>query len=155
MLHALALIALLTSPRITLEVQKADVHSVLRMFADLMHVNLVVGDDVHGAVTLSLRNVKVSEAFDVVLDSEGLGLEKSGDRIYRVAYAKQLAAEAEQRARTSDAKHRAAPLKTRLIPVNYASAADMVAQVKPLLSDRGTVSFDARTNTLIVRDVDE
>jgi type IV pilus assembly protein PilQ len=155
MLHALALIALLTSPHLTLEVHKADVHSVLRMFADLMHVNLVVGEDVQGAVTLSLRNVKVSEALDAVLESQGLGLEKSGERIYRVAYAKQLAAEAEERARLKDAKHRGAPLQTRLIPVNYANAADLVALVKPLLSDRGTVSFDARTNTLIVRDVDE
>jgi type II secretory pathway component HofQ len=157
MLKALALVALLAGPerRITLEVQKADVHAVLRMFGELMHANLVVGDEVHGAVTLSLRNVKVSEAFAVVLQSQGLGYEQAGDNLYRVAPLKQLADEAEARAKLKDAKHKAAPLVTRLIPVSYASAADLVAQVKPLLSDRGTVTFDARTNTLIVRDAQE
>src|SRR5262249_25658072 len=106
-------------------------------------------------VTLSLRNVKLSEAFAVVLQSQALGYEREGENLYRVAPLKQLADEAEQRAKLKDATHKTAPLVTRLIPVNYARAADPVAQVKPLLIDRGSVTFDARTNTLIVRDVRE
>ena len=141
--------------RITLEVQKADIVSVLRVFAELMHLNLVTGDDVQGQVTLSLRNVRVSEAFAVVLQARGLGFEKLGGNILRVAPLQALTKEAEERAKLEDAKLHAGKLETRLIPVNYANAEELVPQVKALLSPRGTVSVDKRTNTLIVRDVAE
>lgn len=141
--------------RITLEVQKADIASVLRVFAELMHLNLVIADDVAGQVTLSLRNVRVSEAFAAVLQARGLGFEKQGQNILRVATLKALTEEAEQRARLADAKLGSAKLETTLIPVSYADAADLVANVKAQLSARGTVSVDKRTNTLIVRDVAE
>lgn len=141
--------------RITLEVQKADITSVLRVFAELMRMNLVVADDVQGQVTLSLRNVRVSEAFATVLQAKGLGFEKQGKNILRVAPVAALAREAEERAKLSEAKLRSGELETRLIPVNYADAAELVPHVKALLSPRGTVSVDKRTNTLIVRDVAE
>ncbi len=139
--------------RITLEVQKADITSVLRVFAELMHLNLVVADDVQGQVTLSLRNVRINEAFAVVLQARGLGYEKQDGNILRVATLPTLTKEAEERAKLKDAKLKDAQLQTRLIPVNYANADDLVPQVKALLSPRGTVSVDKRTNTLIVRDV--
>lgn len=139
--------------RITLEVQKADITSVLRVFAELMHLNLVVADDVQGQVTLSLRNVRITEAFAVVLQARGLGYEKQGGNILRVATLPTLTREAEERAKLEDAKLKDSKLETRLIPVNYANADDLVPQVKALLSPRGTVSVDKRTNTLIVRDV--
>lgn len=141
--------------RITLEVQKADITSVLRVFAELMHVNLVVTDDVQGEVTLSLRNVRVSDAFATVLQAKGLAYEKDGKNIYRVAPLAVLAHEADARAKLADAKLQSARLETRFIPVNYADAAELAPQVKALLSPRGTVSVDKRTNTLIIRDVAE
>ncbi len=141
--------------RISLEVQKADLTSVLRVFAELMHVNLVVADDVVGQVTLSLRNVRISDAFNVVLNARGLGYEKQAGNILRVAPLTTLAAEAETRAKLGEAKLKSAKLETRLIPVSYADANELVPQVKALLSPRGTVTVDRRTNTLIVRDVAE
>ena len=141
--------------RITLEVQKADITSVLRVFAELMHVNLVVADDVQGQVTLSLRNVRVSDAFATVLQAKGLGFERDGKNILRVAPVAALAREAEDRAKLADAKLHGGRLETRLIPVNYADAAELVPHVKAQLSARGTVSVDKRTNTLIIRDVAE
>ena len=139
--------------RITLEVQKADVQSVLRVFAEVMRVNLVISDDVQGTVTLSLRNVKVSDAFAAVLTARGLGFEKAGENLLRVAPLKTLTDEAEARARLKDAKLAGAKLETKLIRVSYAEASDLVEQVKPLLSPRGTVTVDKRTNTLVIRDV--
>jgi type IV pilus assembly protein PilQ len=141
--------------RITLEVQKAEVQSVLRVFAELMHLNLVVADDVAGQVTISLRNVRVGDAFQAVLQVRGLGYEKQAGNILRVAPLKTLTDEAEARAKLADAKLAAKSLETRLIPVSYADASELVPQVKALLSPRGTVSVDKRTNTLIVRDVAE
>lgn len=159
MLRALLLSCLVSTAawagpaRISLDVHQADLLSVLRLFADLGHLNLVAGDEVHGKVTLRLRNVTWDQAFRVVLASHALGAERE-DNVVRVAPLKQLAEEAEQRRKLQADRALARPLVTRLIPVNYASAAELAAQVKALLSPRGTVAVDARTNTLIVTDVE-
>jgi type IV pilus assembly protein PilQ len=140
--------------RISLEVTKANVHDVLRMLADVGRLNLVVSDEVQGTVTLTLRNVPWTEALDVVLAARGLGMERQGN-ILRVASLKTLREEAEALVRLKQAQVRTAPLRTWFIPVSYASAADMAHHVKGVLSPRGSVSVDARTNTLIVTDVEE
>jgi type IV pilus assembly protein PilQ len=80
-------------------------------------------------------------------------MEKRGN-ILRVAPLKVLQEEAEALARLKKAKAESAPLRTFFIPVNYANAADMAQHVKAVLSPRGSVSVDARTNTLIVTDVE-
>ncbi|MHB8874119.1 MAG: secretin N-terminal domain-containing protein [Myxococcaceae bacterium] len=138
--------------RISLEVQRADIHGLLRMFAEVSRRNFVVGEEVSGSVTLSVRNVRWEDALDAVLATRALGLEKRGD-IWRVAPLKQLGEEAEARARLEKAKIAGARLETRLVPVNYARAEDLVPKVKAMLSERGTVMVDARTNTLIITDV--
>ena len=147
-------VGLAAAPRVNLEVYRADLHNVLRLFAEVGHVNLVVDEDVKGTVTLKLRNVDWRSALETVAASHSLGVEQRGD-ILRVGSLKQLAAEAEERANLAAKRHQAAPLATRIIPVNYARAADLVPQVKAMLSDRGSVTYDERTNVLIVRDVDE
>ncbi|WP_375769300.1 secretin and TonB N-terminal domain-containing protein [Archangium gephyra] len=141
------------SKRISLDVTRANVHDVLRMLADVGRLNLVVSDEVQGTVTLSLRNVPWTEALDVVLASRGLGMERRGS-VLRVASLKTLQEEAESLARLKKAKEETAPLRTWLIPVNYARASEMLPHVKGVLSPRGSVSVDARTNTLIVTDVE-
>ena len=141
------------SKRITLDVDRADIHDVLRMLAEVSRLNIVASDDVSGKLTLKLRNVTWQEALEVVLNSNGLGYERKGN-IVRVAPLRKLAEEAELRARIAEKKKQLAPLKTFIIPVNYANAAEMAAHVKPMLSERGTVTVDARTNSLIIRDVE-
>ena len=149
--------ALAKSPRetkrISLDVTRANVHDVLRMLADVGRLNLVVAEEVQGTVTLKLRNVPWSEALEVVLASRGLGQERRGNSL-RVAPLKVLQEEAETRARLKQAQEQTAPLRTWLVPVNYAQANDLLPHVKALLSPRGSVSVDARTNTLIVTDVE-
>lgn len=139
--------------RISLEVTNADIHSVLRLFSQVGHFNLVVSEEVTGKVTLSLRNVPWDEAFKVVVASKGRGAEQTGS-IVRVAPLSRLTEEAQARQRMKELEFAAKPVTVRLIPVNYASAEEMAAQVRPMLSPRGTVSVDTRTNTLIVRDVE-
>jgi type IV pilus assembly protein PilQ len=153
-------VVLLTAPvfaearKVTFEVQRADLQGMLSVLAEVMKVNLVVADGVRGQVTVRLRNVTAQEAFQVVLDAHSLGVEKKGN-IWRVAPLTQLASEAEARARLKKAQHESAELETTLMPVSYANANDLVPHVKAMLSDRGTVAVDARTNTLIIRDVRE
>lgn len=139
--------------RISLELSNADLVSVLRLFAEVGRFNLVTTEEVSGKVTLKLRNVPWDEAFRAVVASKGLGLEQDGS-IVRVAPLAKLAEEAEARRRLKDAELATKPLTVRLIPVNYATAEEMAAQVKPFLSPRGSVTVDASTNTLIVRDVE-
>jgi type IV pilus assembly protein PilQ len=153
------LLALLLSPaalagprRVSLELSNADLHAVLRLFAEVGHFNLVTTEDVSGKVSVSLRNVPWDEAFRAVVASKGLGVERVGS-IVRVAPLSRLADEATQRLRVQEAEEAEQPLTTSLVPVSYANAEELAAQVRPLLSKRGTVSVDARTNTLIIRDV--
>lgn len=138
--------------KISLEVQKADIHSLLRFFGEVGKVNFIAGDDVSGQVTVRLRNVTVQDAIDAVLATRGLGQERMGN-IIRVAPLAQLASEAKARADLRVAKEAAAPLETTMIRINYARASDIAKAVQGTLSPRGSVVVDERTNTLIVRDV--
>jgi type IV pilus assembly protein PilQ len=138
--------------RITLDVYQADIHNVLRLFADVSGANFVVADDVKGDVTIKLKNVPWLAAMKTVLALEGLDYEKKGN-IYRIAPQARL--EQERRAALARAEEwrEKAPLTTRIIPVSYAEASELLPLVKSLLSERGKATFDRRTNVLIVRDV--
>lgn len=137
---------------ITIDMQGAEIGHVFRLLAEVSGDNLVYGDDVKGTITLSLKNVPWEQVLDVVCKTKGLGYERKGNLI-RIAPQEALAAE--ERALLDAAVRREAdgPLTTRLVPVNYARARELALQVKGLLSPRGTVSVDERTNTLIIRDV--
>lgn len=139
--------------RVSFEFANADVHSVLRLFSEVGRFNLVTSEAVSGKVTITLRNVPWDVAMNAVLAAKGLGLERR-DNIVRVAPLTQLADEVAARVRLQEAEFLTAPLKTTLIRVNYASAAELAQQVKSTLSPRGSVSVDTRTNTLIIRDVE-
>ncbi|RMG12126.1 MAG: type IV pilus secretin family protein [Deltaproteobacteria bacterium] len=138
--------------RINLDLKEMDIHNVLRLIAEVSKRNIVVSDDVKGTVTLRLRNVPWDQALDIVLRSKGLDKEVVGN-IIRIAPADVLEKEREQRVKAMEAKKELEPLRVRLIPVNFATASDMKGKVEGVLTDRGSVTVDARTNSLIVKDV--
>jgi len=139
--------------RISLDVVRAPVEQVLRGLAEVGGVNLVLSDEVRGTVTLTLRDVPWTQALRGVLVSQGLGMERR-DNLLRVAPLRVFQEEAEARARLASARTAERPVRTWLIPVSHARAADLLPQVQGVLSPRGRVSVDARTNTLIVTDVE-
>jgi type IV pilus assembly protein PilQ len=139
--------------RVTFEFKDIDIHNLLRIIAEISKKNVVVADDVSGKVTIRLRNVPWDQALELILRSKGLGKEEFGN-IIRVAPLKTLEDEARSREQRSAALRRQEALTVRLIPVNYATAADMKDRVKEVLSERGIVTVDTRTNTLIVRDIE-
>src|SRR5712664_1125869 len=143
-----------TGRRVDFNVKDIDVKNLLAAIAEISKKNIIVADDVKGTVTIKLRNVPWDQALDIVLKSKGLGREDIGN-IIRVAPIATL--RAEQKAAAEAYKNRQAtePLKVRLIPVNYAKAESLMLQIKDALTDRGTVSVDSRTNTMIVKDVQE
>lgn len=141
-----------TGRRIDLDLKDADIHNVLRLIGDVSRRNIVVADDVSGTVTIRLRNVPWDQALAVILQSKKLGMVEQGN-LLRIAPLDVLQKEREQEVERRKMEVELAPIETRLIPVSYASAADLEQRLQPLLSERGSISIDGRTNTLIARDV--
>jgi type IV pilus assembly protein PilQ len=139
-------------PTLTLDVQDAEIDNVIRLLADVGGVNVVFGAEVQGKVTVKLKQVRWDTALRVVLQSKDLGMVRDGN-VLRVAPQADLDAEALAALERSAAQQTRGPLTTRVVPVNNASAKELAAIVKAMLSPRGSVSVDERTNTLIIRDV--
>jgi type IV pilus assembly protein PilQ len=141
-----------TGRRIDLDFKGADIHNILRLLADVGQVNIVVADDVKGDVTIKMRDVPWDQALDVVLRSKGLGSVREGN-LLRVAplsfLEKELEAEIARQKQIADVL----PTETRLIGVSYADASNLQDKARDLLTPRGKISVDARTNNLIVSDV--
>jgi type IV pilus assembly protein PilQ len=138
--------------RIDIDLKDADIHNILRLLADTGHVNIVTADDVQGTITIRMRNVPWDQVLDVVLQAKGLGMVRQGNLI-RVAPLAQLQKEREFRLAQQKQEYELTPLETRLIPISYAQAGELQARAKELLSPRGSLSVDDRTNVLIARDV--
>ncbi|HNW83360.1 MAG TPA: secretin N-terminal domain-containing protein, partial [bacterium] len=143
-----------TGKKINLDFKEVDILDILRLMADISKLNIIAGDDVKGTVTVRLVDIPWDEALDVILKSKSLGKERFGN-IIRVATIRTMQREKEEELAKKNAQKKLEPVKVRLIPVNYAMANKLVTQLKELLTDRGTVSVDERTNVLIIKDVEE
>lgn len=140
--------------RISLDLKDADIQNVLRLLADVSKLNIVAAEDVKGRVTIKLRNVPWDQALDIILRAKGLDKTRNGN-IIRVAPVEVLRKEEELRIERAKARIELEPLSVRLIPVSYAVASDVRPQVLALLSPRGKVNIDTRTNVLVVEDIAE
>ncbi|MEO8019808.1 MAG: type IV pilus secretin PilQ [Pseudomonadota bacterium] len=147
-----------TGERLTLNFQDIETRAVLQLLADASGQNIVVSDSVSGSVTLRLQNVPWDQALDIVLRTKGLD-KRRNDNVIIVAPTEELAsrekAELAAHADVADLS----PLRSEYLQVNYAKAADLASLIKTqgsaaggLLSKRGTVSVDERTNTLLLQD---
>ncbi|WP_437827884.1 type IV pilus secretin PilQ [Sorangium sp. So ce1153] len=141
-----------TGRRIDLDLKDADIHNVLRLISDVGRVNIVTADNVSGTVTIRMRNVPWDQALETVLQAKGLGVVRQGNMI-RVAPIADLNKERELAIARRKSELQLAPLETRLIPINYADAKDLQDRSKDMLSPRGSLAVDERTNVLIARDV--
>ncbi|MET0282915.1 MAG: type IV pilus secretin PilQ, partial [Polyangiales bacterium] len=141
-----------TGRRIDLDFKDADIHNILRLLSEVGGVNVVTSDDVTGSVTIRMRDVPWDQALDVILQAKGLGAERRGNLV-RVAPQDVLEKERELAIARQKQQIELAPLETRLVPVSYATAKDVRPRVQEVMSPRGTVSVDERTNVLIVRDI--
>ncbi len=137
--------------RLSLNFQSIEVRAVLQLIADFTDLNLIVSDTVKGDVTLRLKNVPWDQALDIILRSKGLAMVKDGN-VISVAPAEELAA----RSKLDQTIEAQAPLISESVQINYAKASDFTKLLKTkdnsLLSERGSVSVDERTNRLLIRD---
>ncbi len=148
-----------TGERLSLNFQDIEVRSVLQLIADFTGTNIVVSDTVTGNLTLRLQNVPWDQALDIVLKTKGLAMRKNNDVIL-VAPSEEIAAREKLELESQKQIEELAPLYSEYMQVNYAKAADISTLLKgeegtSMLSERGTVSIDERTNTLLVRDTAE
>jgi type IV pilus assembly protein PilQ len=148
-----------TGERLTLNFQDIDVRPLLQLLADTSGQNIVVSDSVKGRVTLRLQNVPWDQALDIVLRTKGLDMRRK-DNVILVAPQAELAAHEKAELEAQKDVQDLAPLRTEFLAVNYAKASEIARLVKSagggsLLSARGNVSVDERTNTLLVQDTAE
>jgi type IV pilus assembly protein PilQ len=144
-----------TGERLSLNFQNIEVRAVLQLIADFSEFNLVASDTVGGNVTLRLKNVPWDQAMDIILKSKGLGMRQIGN-VVMVAPQEEIAAREKLELEAQQQIQELAPLRTEFVQVNYAKASDIAGLIKDdannLLSERGNVTVDARTNTLLVQD---
>ncbi|MBN8735713.1 MAG: type IV pilus secretin PilQ [Xanthomonadales bacterium] len=158
--------------RVTFNFQDIPVRSVLQLLADVSNLNIVASDSVQGNVTLRLVNVPWDQALDVILRAKGLAKRQNGNVVW-VAPQTELAKYEENIAEARQKQLDSAQLVTDYIPINYGSASQIAELLtsgaktgnvgggggsntdRGFLSSRGSVSFDERTNTLLVNDTPE
>jgi type IV pilus assembly protein PilQ len=144
-----------TGEPISLSLKDADVRDVLKTFSALTQLNIIVDPGVGGSVTVELRDVPWDQALDLILRINNLDYVLENN-VLRVATNAKLAAEKSAKVQLEKQREEAKPLKTVLKPLSYAKAsyvAGLLAGDNYLLSSRGSVTTDERTNTLIIRDV--
>lgn len=138
--------------RISLDFKDADIGNILRLIAEVSDLNVIAGQEVVGKVTIRLVDVPWDQALDVILLTKGLGFVRIGN-ILRIAPTDLLKQEREARLQERRSREKLEDLVVKLQPVNFAKAGDLDKLVKRLLSTRGSVNVDARTNTLIIKDI--
>ena len=148
-----------TGERLTLNFQDIETRAVLQLLADTSGQNMVISDTVAGNVTLRLQNVPWDQALDVVMRTKGLDMRREGNVMF-IAPAAEIAAREKELLSARQEVQQLSPLRTEYLQVNYAKAADLAALIKTgagttLLSERGSVAIDERTNTLLLQDTSE
>ena len=144
--------------RISLNFQNIEVRAVLQLIADFTELNLVASDSVSGSITLRLQNVPWDQALDLVLKTRGLDSRQIGN-VLMVAPAQEIAERERQEIEANKQLAELAPLQSEFIRIRYAKAADVVELFEAgseeggsLISQRGSVVVDERTNSIVVTD---
>lgn len=132
---------------VSLDFREADIRNVLRILAYKSGVNIVVGPEVAGVVTIQLDNVPWQRALDVILSTYGYGYDQDGN-IITVTTIENLKKRREDAQLLSEQE----PLITETFVLNYAKASTVIGSIEKMKTSRGTINYDERTNTLILRD---
>ena len=155
-----------TGERLTLNFQDIDVRSVLQLLADTSGQNIVVSDSVTGNLTLRLQNVPWDQALDIVLRTKGLDKRRQ-DNVIIIGPTEELAAREKAELEAHKEVQELSPIRAEFIQANYAKVSDLAKMIRPttgaaagggknsMLSARGSLSIDERTNTLMVQDTAE
>jgi type IV pilus assembly protein PilQ len=149
--------------KLSLNFQNIEVRAVLQLLADFTGMNLVTSDTVQGNVTLRLKNVPWDQALDIILKTKGLAMRQNGN-VMLIAPSAEIAAREKQELEAQRQLVELEPLYSEIIEINFAKASDIAVildsvdgnsvggQSEGFISDRGSVTVDERTNSLLIRD---
>lgn len=147
-----------TGERLSLTFQSIEVRAVLQLLADFTGLNIVVSDNVTGSLTLRLKNVPWDQALDLILKTKGLGMRQTGN-VMLIAPSAEIAAREKLDLESKKQIEELAPLRTEWFQINYAKGAEIAKLLKSdknnLLSSRGNITIDDRTNTLLIQDTSD
>ncbi|MGC1440882.1 MAG: type IV pilus secretin PilQ [Burkholderiaceae bacterium] len=143
--------------RLSLNFQNVDVRALLQVIADFTNLNIVTSDSVGGSLTLRLKDVPWDQALDIIMQSKGLDMRKNGN-VLLVAPAEELAAKEKLELESKKQIAEIEPLRTEVFQLNYQKADELKTLLsgdgkQSILSARGSVVVDARTNKMFVQDV--
>lgn len=146
-----------TGEKISLNFQEIEIRAVLQLLADFTGLNIVANESVQGSVTLRLDNIPWDQALDFILKSKGLGKRESGN-VVLIAPTTELSKYEEVELAAMKQLEALEPLSSEFLQINYAKADDMVKMIKgdknsSILSERGSITVDSRTNTILVKDI--
>lgn len=141
-----------TGRLISLDLQDTDIDNALRIIAEVSNLNIIASEDVTGKVTLRLIDVPWDQALDVILKTNGLDKVQEGN-VIRIAPVEKLRQEREALKQAQQAEEELEPLSVRYIRISYAKAAELKPLVDTVLSERGSATYDERTNQLIIKDI--
>ncbi|WP_236994747.1 type IV pilus secretin PilQ [Granulosicoccus antarcticus] len=141
--------------QLSLNFQDIEVRSVLQLLADFTDLNIVVSDSVQGKLTLRLKNVPWDQALDIILQTKALGKRQAGN-VIMIAPAEEIATRERIELEGLKQKTELAPLRTEFFQANYAKASELATLLQSkdggMMTERGSVSVDDRTNTLLIND---
>lgn len=136
---------------VSFDFKDADIRDVLRIIADISGFNMIIARNVTGTVTLKLTNIPWDQALDVILEDAGLGAFIDGN-VMRIAPLGTLQARQQAVRKAAQSNEQLEPLITKQVFVNYATAEELIPLVDPLLSPRGEIRVDTRTNSILIND---
>ena len=144
-----------TGKRISLNFQNISIRAVLQLLADFTGINIVVSDNIKGDITLRLNDIPWDQALDIILTTQGLDKRRTGN-VMLVDTKANLDKIEESKLKSQQIIARLEPMRSDLVQINYAKAADLAVLIKDkqnsLLSERGKISVDVRTNTIWIQD---
>ena len=145
-----------TGEKISIDFQDVDLTHVFRLIADISGYNIVVSPDVKGKFSMKLEDVPWDQALDIILRNYGLSKSIEAN-VIRIAPTAILAKEEEEIARVKESQEKSGNLVTRVYPINYADVKAMMQTIKDakILTNRGFISVDERTTSIVIRDVDQ
>lgn len=137
---------------ISLDLQDTDIDNALRIIAEVSNLNIIASDDVTGKVTLRLIDVPWDQALDVILRTNGLDKVQEGN-VVRIAPVEKLRQERESLKQAKQAEEDLEPLNVKYIRISYAKASAIKPILDTVITERGSIAFDERTNQIIVKDI--
>lgn len=141
-----------TGRLISLDLQDTEIDNALRIIAEVSNLNIISSEEVTGKVSLRLVDVPWDQALDVILKTNGLDKVQEGN-VIRIAPVEKLRLEREALRQAKQAEEELEPLKVQYLRVSYAKAAELQPLIETVITERGTVAYDERSNQIIVKDI--